>query len=246
MIALQFSLLSYTLLFSSTLILSRPLQFSNNLTPIFVTLSGIVILVKPLHPANAIPPISVTLSGIVIPVRPLRPINAPSPISVTPDGTFVFLQPAINVLLDVSMIALQFSLLSYTLLFSSTLILSRPLQPLNASTLISVTLSGIVILVRPLQPANAYNPISVTLSGIVILVRPLQPTNAIPPISVTPSLTMTFTFPCISLIASEFVPSYTIVTIFSGSSVTSGVAVAGISVFSGAEDTLGSLLASGG
>ena len=56
---------------------------------------------------------------------------------------------------------------------------------------------------------------------------------------------MTFTFPGISLISSEFVPSYTIVTIPSGPSLTPGEAVAGISVFSGAGDTLGLLLASG-
>ena len=44
-------------------------------------------------------------------------------------------------------------------------------------------------------------------------------------------------FPGISLISSEFVPSYTIVTIPSGPSLTPGEAVAGISVFSGAGDT---------
>ena len=79
----------------------------------------------------------------------------------------------------------------------------------------------------------------------MILVSPLHLENAAPPISVTPSLTMTFTFPGISLISSEFVPSYTIVTIPSGPSLTPGEAVAGISVFSGAGDTLGLLLTSG-
>ena len=55
---------------------------------------------------------------------------------------------------------------------------------------------------------------------------------------------MTFTFPDTFLISSEFVPSYTIVTISSGPLLTFGVAVAGISVFFGAGVTLCSLLCS--
>ena len=162
MIALQFSLLSYTLLFSLTLMLS-----------------------KLLHSVNANSPISVTLSGSVILVKPLQPSKALSPICVTPEGTSVFLHPTINALLDFSIIALQLSLLSYTLLFSSTLMLSKLPQDENAPSPIFITLFGNVIFVKVLHSANANPPISVTLSGSVILVKPLQHLNVLPPISVT-------------------------------------------------------------
>ena len=44
----------------------------------------------------------------------------------------------------------------------------KPLQPLNATSPISVTVSGMVTEVKPVQPLNAASPITVTLSGIVI------------------------------------------------------------------------------
>ena len=68
---------------------------------------GMVILVSPLHPENAKLPMFVTLLGIVILVISLHPENAEAPIEVTEFGMMVFLHPAINVLLEVSMIALQ-------------------------------------------------------------------------------------------------------------------------------------------
>ena len=175
MIALQFSLLSYTLLFSLTLMLSKLLHSVNANSPISVTLSGSVILVKPLQSENAYISISVTLSGSVILVKPLQPSKALSPICVTPEGTSVFLHPTINALLDFSIIALQLSLLSYTLLFSSTLMLSKLPQDENAPSPIFITLFGNVIFVKVLHSANANPPISVTLSGSVILVSPLHP-----------------------------------------------------------------------
>ena len=134
-----------------------------------------MILASPPQHLNASPPIFVTLSGNVILASPLQSSNAEAPISVTPSGTFVFLQPTINALPDFSIIALQFSLLSYTLLFSSTLMLSKLLHFQNAESPISTTLSGIMILVSPLHSQNASFPISVTLFGSVILVSPLQP-----------------------------------------------------------------------
>ena len=49
----------------------------------------------------------VTLSGMVILVRLLQPEKAELPILVTLVGIIVFIQPAINVLVLVSMMALQ-------------------------------------------------------------------------------------------------------------------------------------------
>ena len=93
-------------------------------------------------------PIVVTLLGIVTLVRPVQAQNAPLPIVVTLPGIIVFLQPLINVFVCVSMIALQFSRLSYTAFPFSTVMLVRPVQCQNASSPIVVTLLGIVTLVR--------------------------------------------------------------------------------------------------
>ena len=54
----------------------------------------------------------VTELGIVTEVSPLQILNAPFPIEVTELGMMVFLHPAISVLEDVSMIALQLLRLS--------------------------------------------------------------------------------------------------------------------------------------
>ena len=78
-------------------------------------------------------------------------MNAESPIDVTLFGITVFLHPTINSLVEVSIIAFELSLESYTLLFMSTLILVNEEQPLNAQGSIDVTLLGIVILVKELQ-----------------------------------------------------------------------------------------------
>ena len=96
------------------------------------------------------------------------------PISVTLEGIIVELHPCISLLVAVSIIALQPSLESYTLLPSSTIILVREAQPEKASFPISVTLEGITTLVREVQSAKAPTPIYVTLSGITILVREVQ------------------------------------------------------------------------
>ena len=77
-----------------------------------VTLSGMVIEVREEHREKAPPRMLVTLFGIVIKVRKEQPEKAPLPMTVTLLGIIVFLQPAISVLVAVSIIALQFSRLS--------------------------------------------------------------------------------------------------------------------------------------
>ena len=73
---------------------------------------------------------------------------------VTVLGIAVFLQPAINLFVDVSIIALQLLRESYLLFSPSTLIEVRPLQLLNASPPMLVTLLGMLMEIRPLQPLN--------------------------------------------------------------------------------------------
>ena len=85
----------------------RPEQWEKTFSPIDVTLLGIVTEVRPLQREKAPSPIDVTLLGIVTEVRPLQPAKAPTPMLVTLLGIVVFLHPVINVLDDVSIIALQ-------------------------------------------------------------------------------------------------------------------------------------------
>ena len=68
---------------------------------------------------------------------------------VTLDGIIVLLNPWINVLVAVSIIALQLFLLSYVWLLLSTTMLVKLLQPANGASPMLVTLDGIVIEVRP-------------------------------------------------------------------------------------------------
>ena len=56
---------------------------------------------------NAPSPMVVTELGMLMAVRLERPRNAPAPMEVTELGIVVFLQPAINVLVAVSIMALQ-------------------------------------------------------------------------------------------------------------------------------------------
>ena len=92
--------------------------------------------------------------------------------AVTDLGIIVFWQPVINVLLAVSIIALQFSRESYTVFPSSTMIDVKLEQRQNALPSMEVTELGMVTLVRPLQPRNAMQPMEVTELGMVTLVRP--------------------------------------------------------------------------
>jgi len=66
-------------------------------------------------------------------------------------GISVFLHPAINVFVAVSIIALQLLLLSYCIFKVSTTILAKLEQSPKAYSPIAVTLSGIVIPVNPVQ-----------------------------------------------------------------------------------------------
>ena len=89
-------------------------------------------------------------------------------------GITVFLQPVINVFVDVSIIALQLFRESYTVFPDSTTIDVKPLQKAKAASPMLVTLLGIVMLVKPLQLEKADPPMLVTLLGIVMLVKTLQ------------------------------------------------------------------------
>ena len=80
-----------------------------------------------------------TDSGLIILVRPVQPEKAKLPILVTEPGMTVFLQPAINELLDVSIMALQLSRESYAMFPLSTSRLSKLSQPSNAPSLMLVT-----------------------------------------------------------------------------------------------------------
>ena len=71
---------------------------------------------------------------------------------VTLLGITVLLEPAISVLVAVSMMALQFSRESYFELLASTFIEVRPEQLEKARSLMYVTLLGMVTEVRPEQP----------------------------------------------------------------------------------------------
>ena len=86
----------------------------------------------------------VTLLGIVTLVRPEQPSNAEPPMLVTLLGIVELLQPTRRVFVDVSIIALQFSLLSYIALVEAIVMLVRLKQPLNAELSILVTLLPIV------------------------------------------------------------------------------------------------------
>ena len=89
----------------------KPVQVKAS-CPIFVTLFGIEIEVKPVQ-EKAASPIFVTLLGMVIEISPAQPINAQDSMHVTPLGIVDFLHPAIIVLDEVSIIALQLSRESY-------------------------------------------------------------------------------------------------------------------------------------
>ena len=119
---------------------------------------------KPLQPRNTNSPMLVTLSGIVIDVKPMQPSNADIPMLVTlPSvGITLFLQPAIKVLLTVSI--KQFPVLWYTVFPFETVIDAKFIQEGNAESPspMLVTLSGIVIVVNTLQLQNAPCPMLVT------------------------------------------------------------------------------------
>ena len=92
------------------LIFVKPVQYWKQSSPKLVTELGIVIEVKPVQPLKQFCPILVTELGIVIEVKSVQPEKQYPPKLVTELGIVVFLQPAIIVFEEVSIIALQFSL----------------------------------------------------------------------------------------------------------------------------------------
>ena len=130
-------------------------------------------------------PIEVTLSGSLIELSEVQPLKAESPIEVTPSGIIVVAQPAIKVLVEVSIIALQLFLESNTVFPSSTIIEVNKVQPLKADSPIDITLFPIITEVKDEQLEKAYHSIDLTLSGITIEVKEVQPLKAESPIEVT-------------------------------------------------------------
>ena len=100
-------------------------------------------------------------------------------------GILLFLHPATNSLVAVWIIALLFSLESYTGLAASTTIRSRLLQPPKQSSPTLVTELGMVMEVKLLQPAKQSHPKLVTKLGMVMEVKLLQPEKHLSPTLVT-------------------------------------------------------------
>ena len=149
-IALQFSRESYTGLFSSTMMEERALQYSKQKFPNLVTEEGMSMEVRAEQFQKQLSPRLVTEEGMVMEVRD-EPEKQPSPKLVTEEGITVLAHPAIIVLLSVSIIALQFSLESYTGLASSTMMEVRDEQDWKHPFPNLVTEEGMVTEVRDLQ-----------------------------------------------------------------------------------------------
>ena len=81
--------------------------------------------------------------------------NAYSPIVSIPSGITVLANPKIRVLVALSIIALQLSLLSKVALSASTLIFSKLSQYSNTLSPMEVTFAGIVIFFKFVRPKNA-------------------------------------------------------------------------------------------
>ena len=140
----------------------------------FVTLFGMMTELRSEHSENAEVPILVTLLGIFIDVRPKQLWKATVPMLVTLLGMIDVLQPAIRVLLAVSIIALQLSRESYFGFSDATSMDTRFEQPRNTEPPMLVTLFGIVTEVSPEHLSKAEPTILVTLFGIVTEVSPEQ------------------------------------------------------------------------
>ncbi len=149
--ALQLLRLSYTVLPLSTVIVSNELHQPKALLPMLVTLAGMVMDVR-LALLKAELPIVVTVLGIVMVAVKRQPAKAPAPIICTLAGMVEFLQPCTSVLVFVSIMALQLSRPSYTVLPLSTVIVSSAEHEPKALLPMLVTLAGILAEVRLEQP----------------------------------------------------------------------------------------------
>ena len=167
MTALQLFRLSYRGFPSSTLMDVSPTN-GLSLSDIDSTLLGITTDVNPV-PTKALVPILLTLSGIEMDFKPKQSVNASDAIVVTPLGIMVLAQPNSNVFVFVSIMALQFSRLSYLGFLSSTIIdfkfifhRSQKME-YKAPSPNFVTLRGITREVRFPQPLKQNNSIRVSL-----------------------------------------------------------------------------------
>ena len=104
-------------------------------------------------------------------VGELQKAKAAYPILVTLSGISVATQPAINVLLLVSIMALHPPRESNVVLFSATVMVVRLGHSAKAPIPMLATLAGMVMAVRLLQLKKAYASMLVTLSGMVMAVR---------------------------------------------------------------------------
>lgn len=109
------------------------------------TLYGMLIDVRLEQSLNAHSPMLDTLSGMWKDVRPILPSKALFSMLVTLSGMTVFLHPTINLLVEVSMMALQLFRESYVVFPLSTAMDSSPSQPANAPSPMLVTLLGILM-----------------------------------------------------------------------------------------------------
>ena len=112
-----------------------PTQLLKAQASIVVTLLGILMEVRPVQPKNAPYSILVTEFGMMMEVNPSQSQKADSPILVTVLGIIVLLHPTTSLFVFVTIIALQSSRESYTILFSSTLIEVKPLHSRNRELL---------------------------------------------------------------------------------------------------------------
>lgn len=124
--------------------------------------------VSPEQQAKAYSPIDVTEFGMVKEVNPEQYSKASSPIEVTELGMVVFLQPTINLFVDVLIIALQLSRESYVSLFLSTTNEVSPEHPEKAQQPMEMTELGMVMEVNPEQHSKACSPMEMTELGIVM------------------------------------------------------------------------------
>ena len=129
----------------------REEQEAKQPNPKLVTEDGMVIDVREEQPEKQSSPKLVTEDGMSMDVREEQPEKQPFPKLVTEDGMTVVLHPRIIVLVDVFIIALQFSRESYTLLFISTVIDSREEHSEKHSDPKLVTEDGMVMDVREEQ-----------------------------------------------------------------------------------------------
>lgn len=98
--------------------------------------------------------------------------KAALPIDMMEFGMVVFLQPTINLFVEVSIIALQLSRESYVRLFLSTIMEFSPLQSLKAPIPIDVIELGMVTFASLEQPKKAASPIDVTEFGMTVFLQP--------------------------------------------------------------------------